>query len=54
MCGKFIQMPSWREARALSNLLSARVDDDMRRHTPMRTVPVLHLEGMAGKAGTLL
>ena len=44
MCGKFMQMPSWREARAVSNLFSTRVDDDMRCHTPMRAVPVLHLD----------
>ena len=45
MCGKFMQMPSWRKARTFSNLFSTRVDDDMLFHTPpMRAVPVLHLD----------
>ena len=44
MCGKFTQMASWREVHAFSNLFAARVDDEVRTYTPMRAVPVVHLD----------
>ena len=44
MCGKFTQMASWREVHEFSNLFAARVDDEVRTFTPMRAVPVVHLD----------
>ena len=45
MCGKFTQMASWAEVHAYSSLLSARKNDDEERtFTPMRSVPVVHLD----------
>lgn len=45
MCGKFTQMASWREVHAFSTILSARPNDDEElTFTPMRTVPVVHLD----------
>ena len=45
MCGKFTQMASWREVYEFSRLFTARVDDEVRTYTPMRAVPVVHLDG---------
>ena len=49
MCGKFTQMASWRQVHAFSNLFSARVDDEVVTYTPMRAVPVVHLDGQGGR-----
>lgn len=45
MCGKFTQMASWREVYDFSRLFTARIDDEVRTYTPMRAVPVVHLDG---------
>lgn len=44
MCGKFTQMASWQEVHDFSDLLKARVNDEVRVFTPMRSVPVVHLD----------
>lgn len=45
MCGKFTQMATWREVVAFSEILSARQNDDEElTFTPMRSVPVVHLD----------
>jgi putative SOS response-associated peptidase YedK len=43
MCGKFTQMLTWREVVRLSSLLGARLNDEVVMYTPMRMVPVIHL-----------
>lgn len=45
MCGKFTQMASWSEVHEFSDLMKARVNDEERVFTPMRAVPVVHLDG---------
>jgi putative SOS response-associated peptidase YedK len=43
MCGKFTQMASWAEVVEYANLFGASVNDSERLFTPMRAVPVVHL-----------
>src|SRR5262249_49805972 len=43
MCGKFTQMASWAEVYEYANLLGAKPNDDVKTFTPMRGVPVVHL-----------
>lgn len=43
MCGKFTQMASWAEVYEYANLLGASSNDDVKTFTPMRAVPVVHL-----------
>lgn len=52
MCGKFTQMASWREVHDFSDLLQARIDDEVRVFTPMRAVPVVHLDGNGDRVVT--
>jgi putative SOS response-associated peptidase YedK len=44
MCGKFTQMASWREIHEFSRLFGANVNDEVVTYTPMRAVPVVHLD----------
>ncbi|GAB1361983.1 hypothetical protein MASR1M32_12190 [Rhodobacter sp.] len=45
MCGKFTQMATWREVYDFYNLFAARKNDDEElTFTPMRAVPVVHLD----------
>ncbi len=44
MCGKFTQMGTWAQVHEYASLLKATVSDDVRVFTPMRPVPVVHLD----------
>ena len=43
MCGKFTQMASWAEVHDYANLFSAKINDEVKVFTPMKTVPAAHL-----------
>lgn len=44
MCGKFTQMASWSDAREYADLFKATVNDDVKVFTPMKAIPVVHLD----------
>lgn len=44
MCGKFTQMASWADARDYADLFKATVNDAVKIFTPMKAIPVVHLD----------
>jgi putative SOS response-associated peptidase YedK len=52
MCGKFTQMLAWREVVRLSGLIGARINDEVVVCTPMRMVPVIHLDAVGRRVIT--
>jgi len=43
MCGKFTQMASWAQVHEYASLFGAQVNDEAKVFTPMKAVPVVHL-----------
>ena len=52
MCGKFTQMATWRQVHAFSQVLGVSGSDEVKVFTPMRAVPVVHLDDQGDRIVT--